>query len=578
MRSDVSFKIVMAFLIISGLISPALAYDFNLFQWGEGTSDELMRGEELTYNGYTVKAISFPAPVKSNLYSGTPSEGVNPFVGVNISKNGILITSVLLIQGEYYIVPDGELKVMVKQLPSKEGTEWVYETYAPWAVIEMGPRGTPAIEVSVETDYNEYTSLANTEITTSVTLRNTGSADLLNVNFNVLTSLPIKRGDLKFSYERIRKGESITKSITFGTPMITELKNYEILTNATGYDAKDIFYTAQSTKTILIAPEPEQIPTLRKYVNAKIYLEEYAMVSLTFKNNANYELKNVSITDSLSDGFKLLSNNSLHWIVNIPAKGEWDSRYLVKPLEANKDGAVLPSAIADFRTRREYYSIQSNQPSVVVHGPKISLTKQIDVSDIRPGDTVTVTVVAENTGSTPTKVSISDTLPAEGTLVSGTTFLEEFLEANKATRFSYSLRIDSEQPVKLPAATAEYYELSAKSGKLTAQSGEPEIRIRLLESEQAASAENAAASFEITEVQATPAPTPELPFTPIIYEEEEPVPQETPEQVITPEPVITPVVVSPEEIDSLLNLLLGCNAGSITENGTAIACSIIKKT
>ncbi|MDP3104203.1 MAG: hypothetical protein Q8M95_06305 [Candidatus Methanoperedens sp.] len=572
MRSDVSFRLVIVFLIISGLISTALAYDVNQFQWGEGTSEKLMRGEELTYNGYTVKAISFPAPVKSNLYSGTPAQAVEPFVGVNISRNGKLIISAFLIQGEYYIVPDGELKVTAKQLPSKEGTEWVYETYAPWALIEMSTRGTPALEVSVETDYNEYTSLANTEITTSVTLRNTGSADLLNANFNVITSLLLKRGDLKFTYERIRKGESITKSITFATPFMTELKNYEILANVTGFDAKDIFYTAQSTKTILIAPEPEQIPTLKKNVNAKIYLEEYAMVSLTFKNNANYELKNVSITDSLPNGFKLLSNNSLHWKVDIPAKGEWDSRYLVKPLEANKDGAVLPSAIADFKTRREFYSIQSNQPSVVVHGPKISLTKQIDVSDIRSGDTVTVTVVAENTGSTPTKVSISDTLPAEGTLVNGATGLEDFLEANKVARFSYSLRIDSEQPVKLPAATAEYYELSAKSGKLTAQSGEPEIRIRSIESEQAASAENAAASFEITEVQATPVPTPELPFTPIIEEEEVPVPQVTPEQVITPVPV------SPEEIDSILNLLLGCNAGSITGNGTAIACSLIKKT
>lgn len=572
MRSDVSFKLVLAFLIISGLISPALAYDVTQFQWGEGTSGKLMRGEELTYNGYTVKAISFPAPVKSGMYSGTPDEQVEPFAGVNISRNGILITSVLLIQGEYYIVPDGELKVTAKQLPSKDGTEWVYETYAPWALIEMSPRGTPALEVSVESDYNEYTSLANTEITTSVTLRNTGSADLLNVNFNVLTSLPLKRGDLKFSNERIRRGESITKSITFTTPFITELKNYEILANATGYDAKDLFYTAESRKTILIAPEPEQIPTLRKNVNAKIYLEEYAMVSLTFKNNANYELKNVSITDSLPDGFKLLSNNSLHWMVDVPAKGEWDSRYLVKPLEANKDGAVLPSANADFKTRREYYSIQSNQPSVVVHGPKISLTKQIDVSDIRSGDTVTVTVVAENVGSTPTKVSIRDSLPAEGTLVNGAMVLEEFLEANKAARFSYSLRIDSEQPVKLPAATAEYYELSAKSGTLTAKSGEPEIRIRSIESEKAASAENATPSFEIKDVPATPAPTPELPFTPIIEEEEKPVPQETPEQVITPVPV------SPEEIDSILNLLLGCNAGSITGNGTSIACSIIKKT
>ncbi len=567
MRSDILIKLIIASLIISGVVSQAYAFDVSTFQWDTGISGKLMRGEELTYNEYKVKVIAFPAPVKSNLYSGTPAQAVIPFVGINLSKNGILIDSILLAQGEYYIVPDGELKVTAKLLPSKDGTEWVYETYAPWAEIEMSPRGLPALEISVETDYGEYTSLANSEITASVTIRNTGSADVLNTNMNVLTTLPLKRGDLKYNYERIKKGSSITNTIVFATPIITELKNYEILANTTGYDAKDLFYTAQSSKTILIAPEPDQIPTLRKNVNAKIYLEEYAMVSLTFKNNANYELKNVSITDTLPDGFKLLSNNSLKWVVTVPAKGEWDSRYLIKPEEANKEGAVLPSANADFMTKREYYSIQSNRPIIVVHGPKILLTKQIDVSKINSGGTVIVTVLAENVGSIPTKIYIKDQLPPEGTLVSGPTSLDDYLEANKVAKFSYSLKIDSEQPVRLPPATVEFNELDTRSGKLTALSNEPEIGIKSPESEQAENAQDNQPSFEITEAPPAPAPTPELPFTPII-EEEEPVPHET------PEPVITPVPVSPEEIRDVLNSILGCSRASTNES--VVACSLIK--
>lgn len=567
MRSDASIKLIIAILVISGLVSPAFAFDFSTFQWGTGTSGRLMRGEELTYNEYTVKATAFPAPVKSNMYSGTPAESVNPFVGINLSRNGVLVNSILLAQGEYYIVPDGELKVTAKLLPSKDGTEWVYETYGPWAEIEISPRGIPALEMSVETDYGEYTSLSNTEVAATVTIRNTGSADVLNANINVLTTLPLKRGILKYNYERIRKGESITNNIVFATPLITEITNYEILANITGYDVKDLIYTAQSSKSILIAPEPEQVPTLRKSVNAKIYLEEYAMVSLSFKNNANYELKNVTITDKLPEGFKLLSNNSLHWVVTVPAKSEWDSRYIIKPLVANKNGAVLPSAFADFRTKREYYSIPSNQPILVVHGPNIKLTKQIDVSKINPGDTVTVTILAENDGSTPSKISIKDQLPPEGTLVSGSTNLDDFLEANKAIRLSYSIRIDSEQPVRLPPATVEFNELDAKSGKLTSVSNELEIGIKSQESEQAEN--DAQASFEITEAPPEPVPTPELPYTPIVYEEEEPVLQETPL-----EPVITPVPVSSEEIRVVLNGILGCNSASTNES--FVACSLIK--
>jgi len=55
-----------------------------------------------------------------------------------------------------------------------------YETYAPWAENRNEPGGIPAPKYSVETDYGEYTSLANTEVAASVTIRNTGSADILN--------------------------------------------------------------------------------------------------------------------------------------------------------------------------------------------------------------------------------------------------------------------------------------------------------------------------------------------------------------------------------------------------------------
>lgn len=551
-RSELLIKFVIASLIISGFVSPAIAYDTSSFQWRDGTSGRLARGEELSYDVYTVKVVAFPAPVKSNSM-GSPAEPVDTFVGLNISKNGQFLTTAMLTQGDYYIAPDGEIKIIAKLLPSKEGTVWVYESYAPWADIEISPRGIPGIEVLVETNYNEYLSLANTEITASVTIRNTGSADLLNANAEIKTSLPLKKGVLKYHYERVRRGESMTNSIVFAAPIITELKNYEIIANATGYDTKDLFYAAQSSKTIAIAPEPDQIPTIRKNVNAKIYLEEYAMVSISFKNNGNFELKNVSVTDSIPNGFVLLSNNTMQWKFTVPPMGEWDTRYLIRPTKANKEGAVLPPANAEFMTQKEYYTIQSNQPSIVVHGPKISLTKQVDVSSIDQGDTVTVTVSAENVGSTPTKVSIKDRLPSEGTLVSGVMSHEDFLEAGKAARFSYSIRIDTEPPVKLPSATAEYNLLDARSGTLTATSNEPEIGKKVPVSE-ATYPENAPPDFEIGEVAPTPVPTPELPFTPIVYDDEvQLIPQETPFSMITPPSV------SSQEIGSVLNILLGFN-------------------
>ena len=255
-------------------------------------------------------------------------------------------------------------------------------------------------------------------------------------------------------------------------------KDYSISGNISGYDVKDILYTKKFSKTILIVPEPRQVPSIKKSVNARIYLKDYAMVSVSLKNNANYNLKNVSITDALPDGFKLVGNHSLHWVVDIPAKGEWDYRYLIKPLQANKNGVVLPAAIAEFLIKKEYHVIQSNTPEIVVHGPRVILNKQTDVSEIHPGGAVTVTIVAENIGSTPTKVFIRDKLPEVATIVSGSTVYEKYLEANRAVSFSYTIRINSEHAVKLPPATVEYFELGTKGGEITAMSKEIEITIK----------------------------------------------------------------------------------------------------
>ncbi|MDO8727437.1 MAG: hypothetical protein Q7J35_15315 [Candidatus Methanoperedens sp.] len=563
-------KLVIASLIISGFVSPAIAYDVSTFQWGDGTSGRLSRGEVLLYNGYSVKVIDFPAPVKSNSM-GRPVEAVGTFVGLNISKNGQFLATVMLKQSDYYITSDGEIKITAKLLPTQDGKEWVYESYNPWADIEINQRGIPALEVLINTNYNEYLSLENTEITATVTIKNKGSADLLNANSEIKTSLPLKRGVLINHYERIKKGESVTESIVFAAPIITELKNYKIIANVTGHDVKDLLYTSESSKTIAIAPEPDQIPTIRKNVNSKIYLEEYAMVSISFKNNGNYELTNISVTDIIPDGFVLISNNSLHWKFTIPPQGEWDTRYLIRPTEANKNGVVLPAANAEFRTKKEYYTIQSNQPSIVVHGPKITLTKQVDISSIDKGDTVTVTVSAVNDGSTPTTVSVIDLLPIEGTLVSGLTSLEEFLEAGKTARFSYSLRIDTGPPVTLPAATAEYNRLDARSDMLTATSTKVELLKKIQVSQQAAKPGNANQGTEIFKVAPTPVPTPVLPFTPIIEDEEVPEPQ------ITPEPMITkvPVQVSSEEIQEIVNILLGCNTPTTGES--VIACRLLQQ-
>lgn len=512
-------------LIFSGF-GFAQTFDSSQLQWTMGVSGKLMTGEELTYKGYSVKVISFPAPVESAKYKPEPAEPVEPFVVLNISKNGTFISTTPLRLAESYIVPDGELKVTANDLPAQNAKEWIFESYAPWAVIELDTRGTPSLAVSIQTDKDKYVSSYTTDIVATVNLENTGSADAVNVDMVIDTGLPINKGSLKYHYDKIKMGESITENITFASPILAEQKMFGISANVSGYDVMDIPYTATSIKSISMAAELPVILSFTKSTVGKMYLKDYTIISLSVKNNGRLDAKNVNITDSLPDSFGLLGNQPLHWVADIPVNEEWNYHYLVRPLEPSTEGIVFPAATAGFVVMNESYTVQSNQPKIVVYGPKIVLTKKTDVSEFNPGDTVTVTVVAENTGSTLTRVTITDTLPDKATLVGGSTTFGGFLEATMNVSFKYTLRIDSKEPVTLPAAIAEYYELGTSGRKISTKSQEVEIQLK--------------------SAKKTPIPTPSIttPTPAVTITTAAPTPQIT-IALPTPAPAVTPPLLEP---------------------------------
>ena len=558
---------IIIFVVLLYFVSVAAAYDG--LEWENGTSGTLKRNEVISFGDYSVKVVAFSAPVESEKYKQIPIEPVEPFVGLNISKNGSFLNETFLAQGDSFISADSEFKVEVVQLPSGSSKDWLYESYNPWATLQLSKRGKPQLELSIETD-DEYVSGPNTEINAVIVLRNTGTAAINNIDLDLGTELPILRGNLKYYYETLMKGEEISESVTFSTPAVTELKKFNIFVNSSGVDVKDVSYKATQLKTILIAPPIQQAPSLTKNTNAKAYLKDLIMVSISFKNNADYELKNVSIVDSVPKGFKQLSNNTLHWVVNVGPNKEWYFRYLLKPTGAGN--VIFPSTTAEFDMKNEYYMIQSNRPQTAIYGPRIELIKQADKSEINPGgDEVTVTVIAKNSGTTPTMVTIKDDLPQDTTLISGTTTLEEYLEAGKELSLSYTLSSNSAEPIELPPAKAEYFELGTQGLKLTTMSEKLLISIR---------------------PPPTPEPTPEPTLDPAfeipVNSTEGPIdqqgaeyavdPGQEPEQPIIVEPTPTPTF---DDANSVLNLLMGCdnNNDSIPRiNMTTDVCALVGNT
>jgi len=551
---------IIIFVVLLYFASVAAAYDG--LEWENGTSGTLKRNMAISFGDYSVKVTAFSAPVESEKYKDIPIEPVEPFVELNISKNGSFINKTFLAQGDSFISADSEFRAEVVQLPSGSSKDWLYESYNPWATLQLSQRGKPQLELSIET-IDEYVSGPNTEIDAVIVLRNTGTAAINDIDLDLGTELPILRGHLKYYYETLMKGEEISEAVTFSTPAITELKKFNIFVNSSGVDVKDVSYKATQLKTILIAPPLQQAPSLTKNTNAKAYLKDLIMVSISFKNNADYELKNVSIVDSVPKGFKQLSNNSLHWVVNVGPNKEWYFRYLLKPTGAGD--TIFPSTTAEFDMKNEYYMIQSNRPETVIYGPRIELIKQTDKTEINPGcDEVTVTVIAKNSGTTPTMVTIKDDLPPDATLISGTTTLEEYLEAGMESSLSYTLSSNSAEPIELPPAKAEYFELGSQGLKLTTMSEELLLNIR---------------------PPPTPEPTPEPTLDPAfeipVNSTEEPIDQQS-GYAVNPEEPEQPIIVEPtstfDDANSVLNLLMGCdnNDGTVPRiNMTTDVCAFV---
>ena len=524
---------ILFLLVLSGSISHALAFENSQLQWTQGISGELQHDETLSYMGYSVKAVAFPPPVESDRYKTAPKESVDTYVGLEISKNGNFLETVLLGSLESYILPDGEIKVMVKQLPSSFAEEWLFESYNPWVVVEMESRGIPSLDISIQADNGE--DVSSFEIPVTVTLKNNGNADAVNVDMEILTDLPILRGELKYHYNKVGKGASITEQITFTKPKNKEQETYQIAANVAGYDVKDISYSAKALNNILVSGETEQCLSIRKSTTNKIYLKDMAIVSLSVKNSGNCNLKNVTIRDSVPVNIRLIGNHTLNWLTDVPAYGEWDYTYLIKAREPNKNGLVLPSASAKYWYQGNWNTIQSNQPKIIVYGPKIVLSKQVDVSGVTKDGNVKVTVSAENTGSTPTKLTIFDNISGNITLISdvkayenshesddktrfgytyrvaectesvigitayeefigstnkynywiaectesvnGIAAYEEFIEANSKISFSYTISVNTNESFKLPNVSAQYYELGNKGDKIYTETQGPGITI-----------------------------------------------------------------------------------------------------
>jgi uncharacterized repeat protein (TIGR01451 family) len=519
MKKRIAFIIIILLFVN---ITPAASYSPGDIEWDTAATGTLSKGGTLTNGNYTVKAVQFASAVpgvkdiNGNIIPETP---VDPSVLIEIYKNNVLIKDLVMTTiSEPYIDPDYEVKVSTTGFNARNAREWVYEYYNPSASVSIQLRAKPKIEVTVTTDKTTYTSYENQVLTATVTVKNTGKAFAKNVDVKLDTAgLEIRGGgtsQLKQYYYKMDIGTTQSYEVILVVPQLINEKSYPLRADAKGIDAKDLEYkSATGIATLTVSPR-QNFFTLSKAVSKdRIYLSNNIVVRITVATSGMFDVYNVHINDRMSDDFKLESNTPFNWTIPLLKPGEeWGTTYSIKSIETNIDGFTLPSASASFTANNKQYSASSASPKVIVNGPKIILNKTVDKSVVNINDDVNVTIIINNKGNIATKAEVKDTYPEGVSLVSGSTSFEGlYLELNTPQTFSYTIRMNTDGNIILPAAVANYTNVEYK-GEIWA----------VLSSERP--------NITVIDPSKTPAPTP----APGVPDNETDIPIQTAQPEITP--------------------------------------------
>lgn len=478
MKRIIKSSLLISIIILSlgmwiGVSKAATNFSENDIEWNSATSGTLYRGDTLTNGEYSIKAVQFsqPVPGVKNIQGNiVPSTSVSPAIYLDIYKNEQLIGEIIMdMASKPYISPDYEVKISVTGFLQRNSRQWVYEYYNPWATVSIQTRAVPNLNVEILTDKSDYASYDDKMITAKVVIAN-GDAFVKNVSVELnIDGLKLQvgnSGDLHQNYYKIDANSVESFGVKLNVPELAEETSYNLTADATGYDAKNIEYIANSSTTITVTPK--EYLTISKGLRDRIYLGDNESVKIIVSNGWVYDINNITVTDDMSENFALSDNGSkLEWHIPVLKPGqEWDITYTARPLKANLEGFSIPSAVARFTINNRDYKTSSDNTNVIVNGPIIILTKTVDKDYAKLGEDVEVTVSINDVGDIPTRVEVKDSLPDDITMVSGQTSLgSTFLELNSPQEFSYVIRKSSEGETILPVAVAHFTDIAYRDTK-----------------------------------------------------------------------------------------------------------------
>jgi uncharacterized repeat protein (TIGR01451 family) len=223
---------------------------------------------------------------------------------------------------------------------------------------------------------------------------------------------------------------TIIVTVDIKTPDKTLLHNTVTLDYA---DANGNYYTQLDDYADVIVTAP--VMTITKTADVSTADPGDPIVyTITYKNTGSGWASLVSIVDTLPEHVTLGNSSPMYdsaignkytWDLGDVAPGTTETITIWVTVDVGTDDRTLlhNTVTLDYADANgNYYPQQDDYADVIVTAPVMSISKEADVSEADPGDTVIYTIQYENTGTgDATDVTIVDTLPTDVTFVSSIT-------------------------------------------------------------------------------------------------------------------------------------------------------------
>lgn len=437
-------RYVLSIYLVFALL-PFSCFASSDITWvAEKTDLKLYFGDSSTINGYVITAEDF----------------TDESVMISISRNGDLLEAGGLLSGESIECED-KIRIKVTEVDpnyttvDKDG-KTIKTGWNPYTELTVYTAGYPEISISLDTDKDEYN--AGDEIKLDITVENAGDSTAEDIIIKIKSILDQEKGKSRYKYDELAKSDEIELSgISFEAPTISEDSKYRITINVTYDDPDGTIRELSTVKTVKIIKAWGLKVT--KSFPEYCYSSEKTHFTVTVHNTGEYDINDITLTDTLVSGMTLSSGV-------IPDKEaislEAGDQYTVKyTATANHSGKFsVPSAVVEYGFNEESSTIKSESRSIRVYGSDITIDKTASVD----GDVVNITISVKNNGNVGANVHIEDELPDNAELVAGEIEAREFLDSGSSATLEYSILSTASI---LPACHVSYTDLNKCTGTVS---------------------------------------------------------------------------------------------------------------